>query len=281
MTLNWRSLKNSLKPTGILKRRIRKVASKFIDSHAHLDDERFKTDRDELISSLYDNDIETVLNPGADLSSSKEAVLMAEKYSFIYAAVGCHPHDTKYMSDEYMNIFKEMAKNNKVIGIGEIGLDYYYDNSDRDTQKKWFREQIRLAKELDLPYIVHDRDAHEDILKIMKEEHYDGARGIMHCYSGSAELSREFLKLGFYISLAGPVTFKNSRVPKSVAKEIPFDKLLIETDSPYLTPEPYRGKRNEPKYVRYVAEEIARIRNVSINEVAEKTKENFKTLFNL
>ncbi len=257
------------------------MASKFIDSHAHLDDERFKTDRDELISSLYENDVEAVLNPGADLSSSKESVLMAEKYSFVYAAVGCHPHDTKYMSDEYLNIFKELAKNNKVIGIGEIGLDYYYDNSDRDTQKKWFREQIRLAKELDLPYIVHDRDAHEDILKIMKEEYYDGARGILHCYSGSVELSKEFIKIGFYISLGGPVTFKNARVPKLVAKEIPFDKLLIETDSPYLTPEPFRGKRNEPKYVKYVAEEIARIRNVSINEVAEKTKENFKTLFNL
>jgi len=269
------------KPTGILKRRIRKVVSKFIDSHAHLDDKIFETDRDNLISSLYDNDVEAVLNPGADLQSSKEALLMANKYSFIYAAVGCHPHDTKYMSDEHMNEFIEMAKNKKVIGIGEIGLDYYYDNSDRDTQRKWFREQIRLAKELNLPYIVHDRDAHEDILRIMKEEHYDGARGILHCYSGSVELSKEFIKLGFYISLAGPVTYKNARVPKLVAKEVPFDKLLIETDSPYLTPVPYRGKRNEPKYVKYVAEEIARIRNVSIDEVAEKTKENFKRLFNI
>lgn len=267
------------KSTEILKRRIRKVASKFIDSHAHLDDKRFVKDREELINSLNDNGVEAVLNPGADLKSSKEALAMAEKYSFIYAAVGCHPHDTKYMNDGVMDTFKGMAKSNKVIAIGEIGLDYYYDNSDRDTQRKWFREQIRLAKELDLPYIVHDRDAHEDILKIMKEEHYDGARGILHCYSGSVELSREFLKLGFYISLAGPVTFKNARVPKLVAKEVPFNKLLIETDSPYLTPEPYRGKRNEPKYVKYVAEEIAKIRNVSIDEVAEKTKDNFKTLF--
>lgn len=257
------------------------MANKFIDSHAHLDDKRFDTDRDELINSLSDNGIETVLNPGADLKSSKNALFLAEKYPFIYAAVGCHPHDTKYMNDDTMNKFKEMAKSNKVIAIGEIGLDYYYDNSDRDTQKKWFREQIRLAKELDLPYIVHDRDAHEDILNIMKEEHYDGARGILHCYSGSVELSREFIKLGFYISLAGPVTFAKARVSKLVAKEIPFDKLLIETDSPYLTPEPFRGKRNEPKYVRYVAEEIAKIRNVSIDEVAEKTKKNFKTLFEI
>jgi TatD DNase family protein len=250
------------KATKVQKRRIRKVASKFIDSHAHLDDQRFDKDRDEVIRSLYENEVEAVLNPGSDLNSSKEALAMAEKYPFIYAAVGCHPHDSRYMSDDHLNIFKEMAKNKKVIGIGEIGLDYYYDNSDRDIQRKWFREQIRLAKELDLPYIVHDRDAHEDVLRIMKEEHYDGAGGILHCYSGSVELSREFIRLGFYISLGGPVTFKNARVPKLVAGEVPFDKLLIETDSPYLTPEPYRGKRNEPKYVKYVAEEIAKIRNV-------------------
>lgn len=257
------------------------MASKFIDSHAHLDDKRFDADREQLVNSLYDNDVELVLNPGADLKSSEKALSIAQKYPFIYAAVGCHPHDTKFMDDDTMNIFKEMAKNDKVIAIGEIGLDYYYDNSDRDTQRKWFREQIRLAKELDLPYIVHDRDAHEDILKIMKEEHYDGARGILHCYSGSVELSKEFIKLGFYISLAGPVTFEKARVPKLVAKEVPFDRLLIETDSPYLTPRPYRGKRNEPKYVRYVAEEIANIRNISLDEIAEKTKENFKRLFGI
>lgn len=257
------------------------MASKFIDSHAHLDDERFDEDRDEVIAFLYENDVQIVLNPGSDLNSSKKALALAEKYPFIYAAVGFHPHDSKYMKEEYLDIFKEMAGKKKVIAIGEIGLDYYYDNSDRDVQRKWFREQIRLARELDLPYIVHNRDSHEDVLRIMKEEHYEGARGILHCYSGSAELSREFIKLGFYISLGGPVTFKNARVPKLVAKEVPFDKLLIETDSPYLTPEPYRGKRNEPKYVKYVAEEIAKIRNVSLDEVAEKTGENFNRLFNL
>lgn len=257
------------------------MASKFIDSHAHLDDERFDEDRDEVIAFLYENDVQIVLNPGSDLNSSKKALALAEKYPFIYAAVGFHPHDSKYMKEEHLDIFKEMAGKKKVIAIGEIGLDYYYDNSDRDVQRKWFREQIRLARELDLPYIVHNRDSHEDVLRIMKEEHYEGARGILHCYSGSAELSREFIKLGFYISLGGPVTFKNARVPKLVAKEVPFDKLLIETDSPYLTPEPYRGKRNEPKYVKYVAEEIAKIRNVSLDEVAEKTGENFNRLFNL
>ncbi|MDF2950367.1 MAG: TatD family deoxyribonuclease [Sedimentibacter sp.] len=255
------------------------MENKFVDSHAHLDDERFNEDREELINSLYENGIETVLNPGADLNTSKAAVELADKYSFIYAAVGCHPHDSKFMNDETMNIFRELAKNKKVIGIGEIGLDYYYDNSDRDTQRIWFREQIRLAKELDIPYIVHDRDAHEDVFKIMKEEHYSGTRGILHCYSSSVEMAREFVKLGFYISLGGPVTFKKAKTPKLVAKEIPLDRLLIETDCPYLTPEPFRGKRNEPKYVKYVAEEIAAIKEVSIDVIAEKTSENFRKLF--
>ncbi|HBD62956.1 MAG TPA: hydrolase TatD [Clostridiales bacterium] len=252
-----------------------------MDSHAHLDDERFDEDREELIDSLQENGIEAVLNPGADLKTSRAAVALADKYPFIYAAVGCHPHDSKFMDDDTMNIFRELAKNKKVLGIGEIGLDYYYDNSDRETQKIWFREQIRLAKELDLPYIVHDRDAHEDIIRIMKEEHHSGTRGILHCYSGSVEMAREFMKLGFYISLGGPVTFKKAKTPRMVAKEVPMEKLLIETDCPYLAPEPFRGKRNDPKLVKYVAEEIAGIREVTVSEIAEKTKENFKRLFNL
>jgi len=257
------------------------VENKFIDSHAHLDDERFDEDREELINSLQENGIEAVLNPGADLKTSRAAVALADKYPFIYAAVGCHPHDSKFMDDDTMNIFRELAKDKKVLGIGEIGLDYYYDNSDRETQKIWFREQIRLAKELDLPYIVHDRDAHEDIIRIMKEEYHSGTRGILHCYSGSVEMAREFMKLGFYISLGGPVTFKKAKTPKMVAKEVPMERLLIETDCPYLAPEPFRGKRNEPKLVKHVAEEIAEIREVTASEIAEKTKENFKRLFNL
>lgn len=257
------------------------MENKFIDSHAHLDDESFDEDREELIESLSENDVEIVLNPGADLRTSRNAAELAKKYPFIYAAVGCHPHDSKYMNDDTMNIFRELAKNNKVVAIGEIGLDYYYDNSDRDVQRRWFKEQIRLARELDLPYIVHDRDAHEDVFNIMKEEHTSSTRGILHCYSGSAEMAREFIKLGFYISLGGPVTFKKSKTPKLVAAEVPIDRLLIETDSPYLTPEPFRGKRNEPKYVRYVASEIAGIRGITAEEVASRTNQNFRRLFNL
>lgn len=257
------------------------MENKLIDSHTHLDDSRFDNDRAEIINKLKDNGIELVLNPGADLATSEKAVKLADEYSFIYAAVGCHPHDSKYMNDETMNIFRELSKNKKVIAIGEIGLDYYYDNSDREIQKRWFREQIKLANELDIPYIVHDRDAHEDIFKIMKEEANSSTRGILHCYSGSVEMAKEFIKLGFYISLAGPVTFKKAKTPKNVAMEIPLNKLLIETDAPYLTPEPFRGKRNEPKYVKYVAEEIANIRNISIDEIAENTNRNFKKLFSL
>ena len=258
-----------------------KKSNMFIDSHAHLDDERFDEDRDEIIQSLNKNGIELFLNPGADLITSQNAVKLSEKYECIYAAVGCHPHDSKDMTDETIALFGTMAKQSKVLAIGEIGLDYYYDNSDRDIQRKWFREQIRLARELDIPYIVHDRDAHEDVMRIMKEEHYSGARGILHCFSSSVEMAKEFIKLGFMISLGGPLTFKKSKTPKMVALEIPLEHLLIETDSPYLTPEPFRGKRNQPMYVKYVAEEIARIKNVSVDMVAEQTNKNFKKLFNL
>jgi TatD DNase family protein len=264
-----------------IKRRIRKLGNKFTDSHAHLDDESFDGDREELIESLRREGIGTVLNPGADLKSSLAAVDLSEKYDFIYAAVGCHPHDTKFMTYDTMDGFRDLAKKDKVLAIGEIGLDFFYDNSERDVQRKWFREQIKLAKELDLPYIVHDRDAHEEVFNIMKEEHYSGTRGILHCYSSSVEMAREFIKLGFMISLGGPVTFKKAKTPKLVAKEIPLEHLLIETDSPYLTPEPFRGKRNNPSYVKLVAEEIARIKEVPVETIAEETGRNFRRLFNL
>lgn len=252
-----------------------------IDSHAHLNDERFDEDREEVIKSLKENGIDLVLNPGCDVETSEFSVKLAKKYDMIYAAVGTHPHDTDKMNDDVINLYSQLAKYKKVLAIGEIGLDYYYDNSPREMQKKWFREQIRLAKKLDLPYIVHDRDAHLDTYNIMKEEHYSGTRGILHCFSSSVELAKEFIKMGFLISIGGPLTFKNSKTVKKVVAEIPLEYLLIETDSPYLTPVPYRGKRNEPKYVRYVAEEIAKIKNISFEEVANKTTSNFKSLFKI
>lgn len=253
----------------------------FIDSHAHLDDGRFDEDREDIIEAIKKNDIDIVVNIGADLSTSINSIKLAEKYDFIYATVGVHPHDAKTMDDNTINLLKTFAQKEKVVGIGEIGLDYYYDNSPREIQKKRFIEQIELAKELDMPIVVHTRDAAGDTMEIIKNSQDGRLRGVMHCYSGSVEQAFEYIDLGFYISLGGPVTFKNSRVSKEVAKKIPLEKLMIETDSPYLTPEPYRGKRNNPMYVKYVAEKIAEIREVSVEEIGKYSSENTKRLFNI
>ncbi|NLW23486.1 MAG: TatD family hydrolase [Tissierellia bacterium] len=252
-----------------------------IDSHAHLDDRRFDRDRDRLIRDLKNQGVDLVINPGADLQSSIKAVSLAEEYDNIYAAVGIHPHSAKEMEDSTIEILKSLAGRDKVIAIGEIGLDYYYDNSPRDVQRKRFIEQLNLAKELKLPVIIHSRDAAQDTFNILKDAQDGSLEGVLHCYSGSAEMALEYIKLGFYISLAGPVTFKNAKVPKEVAKAVPLDKFLIETDSPYLTPEPYRGKRNEPTYVRYVAGTIAELRGSSFEEIARRAAENTKKLFKI
>lgn len=252
-----------------------------IDSHAHLDDKRFDKDRDEIIKNLKNNDVSIVINPGADLASSIKAVALAQKYENIYAAVGIHPHDAKTMDDDTIEVLKSLLKKDKVIAVGEIGLDYHYDFSPRDIQKKWFREQIKLAKEFNLPIIVHDREAHKDVYDILKEEQDGTLRGVLHCFSGSVEMAKEYIKMGFYISFAGPVTFKNAKTPKEVVKAIDINRILIETDSPYLTPHPHRGKRNEPLYVRYVAAMIAELKGLTVEEVARITTENTKRLFNI
>ena len=254
----------------------------FIDSHAHLDDERFNEDRTELINSLKENKIDMVLNIGYDLESSRASVQLANEYSQIYAVIGVHPHDAQDVPEDYLDQLRELSKEEKVLAIGEIGLDFYYDNSPRETQRKVFKEQIGLAKELNLPVVIHTRDADQETFEIIKEAVQNGGlRGVMHCYSGSVEMAREYLKLGFYISLGGPVTFKKARVPKEVAKAVPLNRLFIETDCPYLTPEPFRGRRNEPKYVAYTAETIAEIKGISIEELAEVTSRNVKELFEI
>ncbi|MCC5911122.1 MAG: TatD family hydrolase [Clostridiaceae bacterium] len=251
------------------------------DSHAHLDDRRFDEDRDKVIKGFRGDEIKYMLNPGADLNSSIKAVNLAQKYDAIYAAVGVHPHNVKDMDEDTIEILKSLTKKEKVVAIGEIGLDFYYDHSPREQQRQWFRRQIQLAKEVNLPIIIHDRDAHGEVFDIL-EEHKAGDIGcVMHCYSASVELAREYIKRGIYISIAGPVTFKNAKKTYEVAKEIPLEWLLIETDSPYLTPIPYRGKRNEPSYVRYVAGTIAEAKGISFEEVAEKTTENAKQLFHI
>lgn len=253
----------------------------FIDSHAHLDDERFDEDRKALIDSLKENKIELVINIGYDIGSSRASVDLAKEYENIYAVVGVHPHDAQDVSEDYLEELKELSQEEKVVAIGEIGLDFYYDNSPRDIQRKVFLDQLELARQLDLPVVIHTRDANQETFEILKEAQAKGTRGVLHCYSGSPEMALEYIKLGYYISLGGPVTFKKARVPKEVAKVVPLDKLLIETDCPYLTPEPFRGRRNEPKYVAYTAEVIAEIKGISIEELVEATSRNTKNVFGI
>ena len=252
------------------------------DSHAHLNDERFDEDREELISSLNEKGVDLVVNPGACMKTSAESVELANKYDFIYAAVGVHPHDVKDLTEADIQELKRMAtENKKVVAIGEIGLDYYYDAEYKELQKKWFKRQIELANELKLPIIIHDRDAHQDTFEIIKNTKSPEIGCVLHCYSGNVELAKEYVKMGCYISIPGTVTFKNNKKTREVAKEIPLEYLLIETDSPYMAPEPHRGKRNDPSLVAFVADKIAQEKGISYEKVCEATKENAKRLFNI
>ena len=251
------------------------------DSHAHIDDNRFDTDRDETIQRAVQNGVKGIINIGADLASSARSVELASRYEEIYAAVGIHPHDAKDAIDsDYEMMARWVAKEPKVVAIGEIGLDYYYDWSPRDVQQAVFIRQIDLARQLGKPIIIHDRDAHGDLLTIVKKE-AQGMTGVFHCFSGSLEMAQEVIRLGFYVSFAGPVTFDKSVKVKEIAAAVPLDRLLVETDSPYLTPNPYRGRRNEPAHVRFVAEEIARLRNLPLEAVAEATTANVRQLFRI
>ncbi|WP_134702852.1 TatD family hydrolase [Ammoniphilus sp. YIM 78166] len=249
------------------------------DTHAHLNAEQFNEDQEEVIRRAKENGVTRIVNIGFNRETIPTSVALAEKYDFIYTAVGWHPQDAKDMLEEDYDWLRELSKHEKVVAIGEIGLDYYWDTSPRDIQQVVFRRQIQLAKELKLPIVIHNRDAHQDVVDILREENAAEVGGIMHCFSGSLEMAKQCLDMNFYISFGGPVTFKNAKKPKEIAQEIPLDRLLIETDCPYLTPEPYRGKRNETGYVRYVAEAIAQLRGMSTEELAYHTMENAKRLF--
>lgn len=249
------------------------------DTHTHLDDEKFNEDRDALIASLKDNGISLLVNVASDIKSSYQSILLAEKYDFIYAAVGVHPSDTASITDSTLSELEKLSKHEKVVAIGEIGLDYYWDEPSRDVQKEWFIKQLNLAKKLSMPYIIHDRDAHADTLDIIKSIGY--TNGVMHCFSGSKETAKEFLDMGMYISISGTVTFKNATKVQEVAKYVPSNRLLIETDSPYLTPEPHRGGRNNSAYVRYTAEKIATLRGISFEELAKITLLNGKKFYGI
>jgi TatD DNase family protein len=251
------------------------------DSHAHLEDKRFDEDRDELIRGLPERGVTHVVNVGSTLDTSCTSIELAATYPIIYAAVGVHPHDVSQMTYDDLNLLEDLAGNPKVVAIGEIGLDYYYEFSPRELQKQWFAEQIELACHLKLPIVIHNRDAHADVLDILTSKKDRILGGIMHCYSGSWEMAKRFLDLGFYISLGGPVTFKNAKKPVEVAQNVPLDRLLIETDSPYLTPAPYRGKRNDPGFVRLVAGKIAEIREMDFDMIVRITSDNAKNIFGI
>lgn len=252
-----------------------------IDSHAHIDDRRFNSDRDSIIRNMEKDGLKSIVNIGVDLQTSIDSVGLAEEHDNIYATVGVHPHNVRNMDDSTLEVLKAFAKRDKVVAIGETGLDFYRDNSPRDAQRKWFRKQLQLAKEVDLPVVIHSRDASEEVYNIIESEQDGTLRGVMHCFSESPEMAQKYLDLGFYISLSGTVTFNNARVPKEVAKMVPIDRLMIETDSPYLTPEPNRGKRNEPAYVRYVAGEVADLRGISYQELVKETTKNTERLFGI
>jgi TatD DNase family protein len=250
-----------------------------IDTHAHLEDDKFSKDRNQVILRAKQNHIHTIINIGSDLPTSKQSVELAHKYDFIYATLGIHPHDASSFNDNLYYTFLELAKDDKVIGIGEIGLDYYRDLSPRHIQQEVFRIFIRLAKSINLPIIIHARQAHSDILKILREEEAEKITGVFHSFSGNVDVLQEVIKLGFYISISGVVTYSDALA--KIIRLIPKERLLIETDCPYLTPIPYRGKRNEPAYIKYTLQKISQILEIEIEAIAEIITSNTYRLFKI
>ena len=250
------------------------------DTHAHMDDRAFDEDRAQLLASLPDQQIALLMNPGCSLESSRNAVKLANAYDYIYAAVGSHPDVADEVNEEVPEEYRKLCKlNDKVKAIGEIGLDYHYEDIPRQTQQKAFRAQMALAAELNLPVIVHERDAHEDGMAIVKE--FPQVKGVFHCYSGSAEMARQLVDLGWYIGFTGVLTFKNARKAVEVASAIPLERIVLETDCPYMAPEPFRGKRNHPGYLYRMAEKLAEIRDLPVEEIHRITTENGKRLYRI
>ncbi|RIU93268.1 TatD family hydrolase [Oceanobacillus picturae] len=251
------------------------------DTHVHLNARQFMEDREETIQRAFDAGVKYMVVVGFDSETIPLAIEIAEQYDTIYAAVGWHPVDAIDMTEDHLKWIEELSAHPKVVSIGEMGLDYHWDKSPKDIQKEVFRKQIQLAKRVQLPIIIHNREATEDIIEILQEEDAQSVGGIMHCYNDSVEYVQACLDMNFYISLGGPVTFKNAPLPKEVAVQVPGDRLLVETDAPFLAPHPNRGKRNEPAYVKLVAEEIADLRGVSLEELSKLTTQNAFSLFKL
>ena len=247
------------------------------DTHAHYDDEAFDNDRDSLLGSMRENNIGYIVNVGASMRGVEDTVRLMEKYEYVYGALGIHPDHAGEMNETVMERLHSLLQHEKAVAAGEIGLDYYWDKASHEIQKKWFIEQMHLASELEKPINVHSREAAQDTFDAIRAEHAKRAGfagGIIHCYSGSAEMAKEYIKLGYHIGIGGVVTFKNARVLKEVAAQIPLEKIVLETDCPYLAPVPFRGKRNASLYLPYVIEEIARIKEIPPEEVERVTFEN-------
>jgi TatD DNase family protein len=259
-----------------------------IDTHAHLDFSKFDGDRPAVIERARAAGVAAIVNVGTDLASSHRAVDLAEQYECVYAAVGVHPHDAKKLDGATLAQLRELAQNPKVVAVGEIGLDYYRDLSPRDVQRRAFQAQLAWAAKLGKPVIIHDRDAHGEILEALThwaaglgDSILAGRMGVLHTFSGDLDMAREAIELGFYISISGPVTYRNARQLPDIVRALPLERLLVETDCPFLAPEPYRGKRNEPAYTRLVAERIAKLRGISLDELARATTANARRLFGL
>ena len=252
-----------------------------IDTHTHLDDARYNEDREAVIIRAREAGVEAFVTIGCDLMTSQAAVALADRFPFVYASIGVHPHEAKHVRDGWYDEFRRLTKNKNVVAYGEIGLDYHYNHSSPKEQRNRFHEQIQLARELALPVIIHTRAAQEDTITILKEEKASEFGGVFHCFSGDAWLAKEALDLGFHLSFSGILTFQNAAPLREIAKNTPLDRVLIETDCPYLTPVPYRGKRNEPAYVSQVAKQLASLYDKSSDEIAERTSENARKLFKI
>ena len=248
------------------------------DTHAHYDDSRFDEDRDELISALNEKGVSCIINCGCDLKSSLTTIALSEKYNFIYAAIGVHAHEAEEATEEDLQEIERLYQNKKVVAVGEIGLDYHYDFSPRERQLEIFERQLILANKLNLPVIVHDRESHEDTMNLLKKHK---PRGVVHCFSGSVEMAKEVVKLGMYIGIGGAVTFKNAKKPVEVVEYLPLDRLLLETDAPYMTPVPFRGQRCDSAHIAYTAEKIAEIKNMDVQQIIDICNNNAKKLFNV
>lgn len=255
--------------------------SKIIDTHSHYDDQQFDEDRNQILENLSESNIEWIVNVSADMDSAKATCELVKNYASVYGAIGVHPNETGEMTEQDIDWLREKSKEPKILAIGEIGLDYYWDEPDREIQKRWFRRQLELAKEVNLPVIIHSRDAAADTLSIMKEANCGDIGGVIHCFSYGVEMAREYLNLGYYLGIGGVLTFKNARKLKEVVEYAPMDRLVLETDCPYLAPVPHRGARNDSSYLVYVAKEMAAIKNLTYQEVIDITNANAKALYRM